>query len=78
MYSDEAIAVASQQAARPDEESGKQDAQTSEVAENSKLVLTVNEEGRYICQLCDKTFKTVSHRSVINVTSYSLRSPKMS
>ncbi|XP_063046699.1 transcription factor E4F1 [Engraulis encrasicolus] len=55
---DEAIAVASQQAARPDEESGKQEAQTSEVAENSKLVLTVNEEGRYICQLCDKTFKT--------------------
>lgn len=26
-----------------------------------KQVFKVNQEGRYICQLCEKTFKTVSH-----------------
>lgn len=35
----------------------------SENADGDKLVYKVNQEGRYICQLCDKTFKTVSHTS---------------
>lgn len=32
----------------------------SENADSDKLVYKVNQEGRYICQLCEKTFKTVS------------------
>ncbi|KAL2101108.1 hypothetical protein ACEWY4_002869 [Coilia grayii] len=55
---DEGVAAASLQAASQDEESSKQDTQVSEVPDNSKLVLRVNEEGRFICQLCEKTFKT--------------------
>ncbi len=32
----------------------------SDNADSDKHVYKVNEEGRYICQLCEKTFKTVS------------------
>lgn len=35
----------------------------SENADSDKLVYKVNQEGRYICQLCKKTFKTVSRTS---------------
>lgn len=33
----------------------------SDNADSDKPVYKVNQEGRYICQLCEKTFKTVSH-----------------
>ena len=32
----------------------------SDSADSEKPVYKVNQEGRYICQLCEKTFKTVS------------------
>lgn len=35
----------------------------SDSAVSDKQVYKVNQEGRYICQLCEKTFKTVSHKS---------------
>lgn len=56
---DKAIAETSQQTASRHVESSRQGAQASEGPENSKLVLRVNDEGRYVCQLCEKTFKTV-------------------
>uniref|UniRef100_UPI003AB06ED3 transcription factor E4F1 n=1 Tax=Centroberyx gerrardi TaxID=166262 RepID=UPI003AB06ED3 len=34
--------------------------QISNSADNSKTVYKVNQEGRYICQLCEKTFKTTN------------------
>lgn len=33
----------------------------SDNAVSDKNVYKVNQEGRYICQLCEKTFKTVCH-----------------
>lgn len=62
IYADKAIAETSQQTAPQHVESSSQEGQASEGSENSKLVLRVNDEGRYVCQLCAKTFKTVCLR----------------
>lgn len=56
---DKAIRAASQQATSDDVESSKQGAQVSEDSDSPKMVLRVNDEGRFVCQLCEKTFKTV-------------------
>ncbi|XP_041943738.1 transcription factor E4F1 isoform X1 [Alosa sapidissima] len=55
---DKAIAEVSQQATSQDVESSDQGVQASEGSDGSKLVLRVNDEGRFVCQLCEKTFKT--------------------
>lgn len=34
-----------------------------------KQVYKVNQEGRYICHLCEKTFKTVSHHFICVIIS---------
>ena len=34
--------------------------QISDTSDNSKQAYEVNEAGRYVCCMCDKTFKTVS------------------
>lgn len=44
-------------------------ARASKAAEDSsgeKQEFKVNEEGRYICPMCDKTFKTVSRSPFVN------------
>lgn len=33
---------------------------TSDGADGDRVVYTINDVGRFICSLCDKTFKTVS------------------
>lgn len=59
IYADKAIAETSQQTTSRHVESSRDGIQASEASESSKLVLRVNDEGRYVCQLCEKTFKTV-------------------
>lgn len=43
----------------------------SDNADSDKRVYKVNQDGRYICQLCEKTFKTVSCTFVVNGYIYS-------
>lgn len=48
------------------EEQGNPDNQEQDIAtELIKVKLLVNKEGRYVCELCQKTFKTVSITSVL-------------
>ncbi|KAM7372045.1 hypothetical protein PAMP_009241 [Pampus punctatissimus] len=42
------------------EQSDGTEGSISDNADNDKLVYKVNQEGRYICQLCEKTFKTTN------------------
>lgn len=42
------------------EQSDGTEGSISDNADNDKLIYKVNQEGRYICQLCEKTFKTTN------------------
>ncbi|XP_034566869.1 transcription factor E4F1 isoform X2 [Notolabrus celidotus] len=42
------------------DQSDRTEGSTSDNADGDKLVYKVNNEGRYICQLCEKTFKTTN------------------
>lgn len=48
------------------EQTDGSDSSVSDSAADDKHLYKVNQEGRYICQLCQKTFKTVSFISVLN------------
>lgn len=48
------------------EQTDGSDSSVSDNAADDKHLYKVNQEGRYICQLCQKTFKTVSFISVLN------------
>lgn len=43
-----------------DQSDGTAERSISQSAVSDRHVYEVNQDGRYICQLCDKTFKTVS------------------